>query len=817
MAEASPRRYRFRLQRLTRRKRQILIVLGLLAVVGLVAGAFLLVPFWQLTDRFADAPVYQPSRLYGRPTLLVRGDGVDLKAVAAELDAMGYRVDGGTGALPAARYRRGPRGLAVTLRRFPTLQGMGGGKLLEMAVENGRIAQLRLSGEDVPIAMLEPPVIASYYGETVEERRPVRLEEVPESVVQCVLAAEDAGFFRHLGISFKGTARALLRNVQGGAVRQGGSTLTQQLVKNFYRDELAADRSLKRKAPEAVLAVLLELRYSKKEILQAYLNEIYLGASGGASIIGVGAAARAYFGKDLADLDLLESATIAGMIPSPGNYSPLAHPDRARERRDWVLDRLAELEIHSPEEMAAAKAQPLLTSAEVVVKRRAPYFGGLAAAEAKQRFGLGDLADAGYTLLSTLSWTDQKAAEEAVSWGVKALESGWEQGNRVEGPLQVALVSVDPRDGGILAYIGGRDFASSQFDRASQAARQAGSSFKPVVYAAAFEAGTATPSTLLEDAPLTVTQAGRTWSPQNDDDEFIGWVTARTAIEQSRNVPTARLALDTGLDRIVALARKMGVTSPLKAYPSLSLGAFEVSPVELATVYATFASEGKRPTLHALTTVLDASGKAVEGRALAPPERVLSRETSFLVTSLLRGVLDHGTGRRVRELGLNDALAGKTGTTNGRRDSWFAGYAPIRATVVWVGYDDSAKTRMSGSRAALPIWARFMRGVRPAGGYPEARAPGGVVGVIVDPASGGLATETCPETVVEYFRVGEVPTEVCPLHQSFLSGPLEQPNLEGAERPAPQRGGFRRWLQRVFGSDRDEKRPPPPRPPRPPS
>jgi penicillin-binding protein 1B len=491
------------------------------------------------------------------------------------------------------------------------------------------------------------------------------------------------------------------------------------------------------------------------------------------------------------------------MIASPGEFSPLAHPEACRARRDWVLGRMAELGWIDRERAARETARPLALNPQNLVVRRAAYFVDAMEAEAAERFGLGALTDAGYVLLATLDWEDQKGAAEAVAWGLPALEEGWEKGNRVAGPLQAALVSLHPGSGAILAYIGGRSYSGSQFDRVGQARRQAGSAFKPVVFAAAFEHGAAFPSSLLEDSPLTVSLAGRTWTPKNHDGSFRGWVTARTALEQSLNIPTARLALQVGLERVVALAREMGISSPLEPVPALALGAFEVSPRELATVYASLAAGGVRPPVHGLSAVLSPDGERRRDEALPAPRRILSAETAYLVNSVLQGVLDRGTGGGARTQGIRDALAGKTGTTNDRRDSWFVGYAPDRVTLVWVGYDDNSRTRLSGSRAALPIWARFTRAVRPTDGYPSFPQPRGIATAVVDPLTGQLATDACPEVLTEVFPAGRVPREICDLHRGWFADPLDQPAGVEVEQVHP----IRRWLQRVFGRERDEGRP----------
>ena len=588
---------------------------------------------------------------------------------------------------------------------------------------------------------------------------------------------------------------------------QGGSTLTQQVVKNIY---LTQERKLARKVEEAVLAVMLELRYSKREILTAYLNEIYLGRSGGINVMGMGAASRAFFGKDASQLTLAEAATLAGIIPAPAAYSPLTHPERAKERRDWVLHRLEALGRVDKARIQEALAAPIATSPEPLARRRAPYFADAMAAEAARRFDIDDLADAGYSLYSTLSWEDQQAAQTAIDAGLAAAEKGYEKGNKAS--LQVALVSLQPATGGILAYVGGRRYDQSQFDRVSQAVRQTGSAFKPIVYATAFEEHEATAATFLEDEPLDVQIGNTVWSPKNDDGEFHGWVTVRTALEHSYNPATARLALQVGIPKIVARAHALGITTAMRPYPAIALGATAVAPIELATVYASLAAGGIRPPPHGLQAVVDSHGKRVAGEALPDREHVLSPQSAYLVTSLLQGVLERGTGAG-SAWQLHGKLAGKTGTTNDRRDSWFAGYSPDRATVVWVGYDDYAVTRLSGSRAALPIWSRFAVAVTPPGGYATFPQPPGLASALIDRESGLLAGEFCPQPQLftEFFRQGEVPSDYCNLHQSFSDVALEAPQqpaeddllnvprrppAEEARRPAHP---FRNWLRRLFG------------------
>ncbi len=790
------RRGRRKGRRRGRQRRRWPRVVAILLLAGAGALAWLIWPFWRLSGQFGTQPAQQPSRLYGAPAELSVGARLGAAAAVAKLESLGYRRADSATSTAAGTFRAGESEIVVFRRRFPPPDDGHGRDRLRVAFRAGAVAAVELDGKPLKSAKLDPPLVASYYGPDLRERRPVDLDELPEELVLSVLAAEDAYFLEHVGFSIVGTLRAAWVNLRAREVRQGGSTLTQQLVKNLY---LSRRRTLLRKLQEVVLAVFLEMRYSKHAILQAYLNEIYWGRSGSVELMGVGAAAWAYFGKHPSQLDLAESALLAGIIPAPATLSPLADPEAAKARRDVVLGRLAQLEWLPLEPLEAASRRPVETSHAPRAVRRSPYFAAAVEEEARRRFGIETLDDAGYVLHSTLSIDDQQKAEEAVRWGVEALEKGWEKDRKTKTPLEAALISADPRTGAILAYVGGRNYARSQFDRLAQARWQAGSAFKPIVYAAAFADRRASPATLLDDAPLTVRLDGKEWSPKNSDDRHRGWITARAALEESLNVPTARLALDVGLGRVVDTAQRMGVAGRLDPYPALALGAMEVSPVEMATVYATLAAGGRRPPLHCLRSVYDRLGARVAGRPLPAPEQVLGEDVAWVVNRVLQGVLERGTARGARQQGIEDPLAGKTGTTNDRRDSWFAGYSPERLSLVWVGYDDNSRTRLSGARAALPIWSRFTYGVRPRGGYSDFPRPPGAVTALIDPTTGALATDRCPTWIEEAFLADFVP-ELCPDHGGWRARPLEQP--EGVE-VEKKKHPFKRWLEMLKGRRRN--------------
>ena len=741
-------------------------------VLLILAGVWMMAPFWRLSRQFGSFEAPQPSRIYARPVSLEAGDEVgSVDSLAQHLIELGFvEVEG---LPPVGGFHRGAGEIELVAPPVLTEVGWQPATGVELRIAGSRLQAVRVNGRSVQSVAVASPILAVLTDEDGAERLPVRLADLPDHVVRAVLAAEDASFFHHSGISPRGIARAAVANVRNGGVRQGGSTLTQQLVKNLY---LTHERTVARKLREAVLAVFIEARYSKEQILEAYLNEIYWGRSGNLNLAGIGAAAKAYFNRPASELSVAEAALLAGMIAAPAHYLPTTNAERAVARRDRVIVRMQDLGWLNDAQVVHALAEPLRVRHAPLTARRAAYFVDRVLAEAGRRFQLVDPTTSGYAVLSTLDWPLQRAAEDAV---------GTLDRDQV-GPAEVAMLSVAVDSGAILAYVGGTDYGSSQFDRVRQMRRQAGSAFKPVVYTAALAAGRITPATLLVDEPLTVQFASQTWSPHNSNDQYHGWVTARRAIEDSLNVPTARLGLEIGLDRVVEFGHKMGIEAPLKAWPSVSLGAFEVSPEELVTVYATLAAEGMRPSLHSVVSVRNRHGDLEEGAPLAARERVVSPQVTYLMTSMLRGVMHRGTGRFARSWGLADDLAGKTGTSNDRRDSWFAGYSPDVATAVWVGRDDNSATSLGGARAALPIWTQYMKAARPAAGFASFRRPAGIESAWIDPLTGLLATGDCPDAASEDFLSSDVPRTLCPLHRGRFRRAFDRA-LQPSDLPAEVR------------------------------
>ncbi len=774
---AKTRRWRFRADSL-RWLAAAAAGLGAFFVFAFLVAAAVL---WTTAGQFARYQPRQPSRLYARPMALRVGNGLSRHELTARLRAEGYRPAPPDQRLPGGTYREISQAdplLLISRRALgPDAEPHPTAGIITVRFAGDGIAALSENGMATGEVALEPALLAAYYGPELRECRPVELDRLPRHLVDAVLAAEDAGFFSHSGLSAPGIARAALVNWKAGRIVQGGSTITQQLVRNLY---LSPERTWARKAREAWLSLIVEMRYAKQPILEAYLNEIYLGSRGKVSLMGVGAAAHALFGKAPERLNLEESALIAALIQSPGDYDPSAHPRAARARRNWVLERMAATGFLTPARAGEAAAAPLrLAPRELptVFDSPAPHFAAAMAAEARRRFELDDLEGAGYELHSTLRRWDQEEASAAVVEGLRALDGPRREATALEG----ALVSLDPRDGTVLAWVGGRDFARSQFDRVAQARRQAGSAFKPFVYAAAVQGG-ASLGDWLADLPLSVEMDTGEWEPQNEDGGFRGPVTVRAALESSLNVPTVRLAFAAGLENVAAAAPAAGLEAEARRGPSLALGAVDIAPLELAAAYATLADGGVWHEPHGLARVFDRGDREV------PPRAALARRSSFdpdvahLLTSMLQGVVERGTGAGARRLGLRDGVAGKTGTSDGRRDSWFAGYSPDRATVVWIGRDDNRPTRQSGSRAALPIWARFMLAVRPPAGYPDFELSPGVVEVEIDPLSGELAGPQCPERKRELFLTARVPLTQCQLFHGSAFG-FQMVSLAGDGSP----------------------------------
>jgi penicillin-binding protein 1B len=613
--------------------------------------------------------------------------------------------------------------------------------------------------------------IAALQGTVRRTQLWVPLGEMPPVVVQAVLAAEDRRFFHHPGIDVRAVLRATVTNLRRGGVRQGGSTITQQLARMLF---FSNDRTWGRKLRESGTALLLETQYSKRQILQAYLNAVYMGQDGEVAIYGVGAAARHFLGKAVAEVRLDEAALLAAAIQAP-NRTFLGHFPRAvQARRNRILQAMRDLGTAGEPGVRAAMGRPLPRPPASSAAQEA-YFVDLVREEIARRVALP--ASGEVRIATTLEPRLQQAAERALRDGLDRLERA--QPGRSGGRLQAALVAIQPASGAIRALVGGRGYRESPFNRATRAARQPGSLFKPFVYLAAFEAERAgrgpglTPASLVLDDPIAIPDGAGTWEPQNFDRQFRGPVTVRTALEASLNVPAVRVAQEVGLEAVVRLAHALGIARPLAAVPSLALGTAEVTLLEITAAYATLANGGVRAVPTTLAAEAAPPG-ALAVEPIPPPVRVVSAESVFLLTHVLRGVMRYGTGRASARWGLSDVAAGKTGTTGNLRDAWFVGYTPDLVVGVWVGLDDASPVGLTGAQAALPIWAAVMQAAvrqAPPGAFTP---PPGVVMASVDAVTGRMAAVGCGggPTIEEAFRAGSEPA-VSACDGSPEGGPTE--------------------------------------------
>jgi len=717
------------------------------------------------------------SKVYADSYEIFPGLEVDAPSFYARLTRLGYREVKGTPAR-AGEYRKtqSPPLLDLWLHPFQYATHHEPGRLVHAALDSGgRVARMT-AGRDADTelfdVMLEPELIAGLHGDVAEDRREMKLAEVPTPLVRAIVAVEDRRFFEHPGVDVRGLLRAAFVNVRAGGIRQGGSTLTQQLMKNFF---LTEERTFGRKLKEATMALAAERRYSKLEILEAYINEIYLGQRGGVGIYGVWEASKYYFGREPRELTLGQIATIAAMIRAPNYYSPHTHPDRALERRNVVLGILHDEGEIDDATYRAALSEPLDTVPPPPPVRGSPYFVDFVRKELADRYSSDVLTSEGYNIFTTLDAGLQDAAERAVRTGLDKLEKSYPRLRSTdEARLEAALIAVHPRTGAVLAMVGGRDYGRSQYNRVTDARRQPGSVFKPLVYLAAL--GSAhlghvhlEPNSFVDDEPFTweYEHGRQTWTPANYKDKYFGRVTVRDALVFSLNAATARIARDVGINPIRDLAVSLGINAGLPAYPAIVLGGWEVSPLEVAKMYGVLANGGVGAVPMSVSKVSDRQGALLEGHRVEIERKVPATDV-YLVTHLLEDAIDRGTGRGVRAAGFERPTAGKTGTTNDYNDAWFAGYTPDLLTVVWVGFDRGRRLGLSGGAAAVPIWTAFMKEALADRPVSRFQVPQGIVLVDIDRHSGLRAAPGCRDVVREAFLEGEEPTAFCSDHGALL-------------------------------------------------
>jgi penicillin-binding protein 1B len=756
-----------------------LAIFGIFALIFFSVFAFFYSKYARMIDaRFRGDVVVRTTGIYAAPRTVRVSQGMTLASLKSYLDGIGYVESSKDADSSRGRYlikgniidiRTSGTSIINGSRQFPNLTIIFGpaGKGITKITDSDTKRNLDSS-------LLEPELVTAISNEKQRQKQKlVSFKDLPKDYVNAVVAIEDRQFFEHSGINFRGIMRALWRDASEGQLQEGGSSITQQLVKNFF---LTPERTWKRKVQEMMIALVLETKLHKEGIFQLYSNEVYMGQSGSYSINGVGEAASAYFSKDVVNLTLSECAFLAGIIRGPSLYSPYRDPERAKARRNQVLDSMVDAGFITRDKAEQAKATELQVQAkQSALNNGAPYFVDYLQQQLVNELPTRDLARQSYRVYTTIDMDLQRAADKAVNETLATLDQIFAKRKKnpvPPGTLQAALVALNSKTGEILAMVGGRDYAQSQLNRAVDANRQPGSVFKPLVYAAAL--GSAydedaeekiTPASLFMDAPETFLYGrGQTYSPENFGKTYSNRdVALREGLVHSLNVVTVRVAEKVGYSKISRLAEKLGLPRP-QPFPALALGTAEATPLQVASAYTAFANGGVLSDSRPIKRVTNSGGVGLT-EAKSQTKQALRPEISWLMTNIMQDVLNRGTGSRARAMGFTGTAAGKTGTS---RDGWFAGYTPNMVCVVWVGFDDNSELGLEGAKSALPIWASFMKSalaLRPElGGESFPAPPDGIVSEEVDPTTGLIATEECPTKHTEYFIEGTQPQQLCEAH-----------------------------------------------------
>ncbi|HEY0784585.1 MAG TPA: PBP1A family penicillin-binding protein [Acidobacteriaceae bacterium] len=756
----------------------VVATLGVLALGGTIFGYYY-VKYEHIVDDRMQKPLFaNTAKIYAAPRQVRAGQRLSARYVAQQLREAGYSEDGAGAASPLGTYAVNAESITI----HPGPQSYHAPENATISFDGGTVSQIvGAGGQQLASYELEPLLITGLSDQTRTKRRLVTYQDLPKYLVPAVTAIEDRRFFSHGGVDYIRLVGAMRNDVVRGRLGQGGSTLTMQLARGFF---LSPEKHFKRKLIEIIITFQLEHRFSKQEIFQMYANQIPLGQQGSFAINGFGEAAEVYFGKDVSQLNMPECALLAGIIQSPSRLNPARHAARAIERRNLVLDAMAETGDISKAEAEEAKATRLKLAPPSAQQDEAPYFVDLVREQLSTKLGDSNWNQEGLRIYTSLDPELEAAATTAVEIGMKNVDAQVlkqhatghgtteEAGGQVTYP-QVALVALDPHTGQVLALVGGRNYGQSQLNHAV-ANRPTGSIFKPFVYAAAFNSalagtqltdangtsGVFTPATLLGDQQTSFDYGnGQSYTPRNFHGEYHDQVTARYALQQSLNNATIALGQMVGFDAVASLAREAGVKSA-RGTPSVAIGSYGATPLEMAGAYTVFANNGVKVEPWMLASVRTQNGDPLnEFPQTTRP--VLDPRVAYLTTSMLENVINAGTGAKVRRLGFTAPAAGKTGTS---RDAWFAGYTSNLLCIIWVGNDDYSDIKMQGADAAAPIWAEFMKRAVALPQYSDTRgfaAPSGVVEVRLDKQTNLLSDASCPESYSAAFLDGTQPTDTC--------------------------------------------------------
>ena len=778
-----------------------LTLLGMVFAGFLISGGiftYFYVKYSRMIDARLSGKIFQnTTQIFSAPEYISVGQAWSAEDLTTYLTRIGYRPEADDNSL--GQYTVGRNSVDI---RPSKLSYFGGSNALAVQFSGKSIRAIRplSGGANLETAQIEPELITNLFDSAREKRRPVRYEDIPPELVHAILSAEDKRFFDHGGFDFVRIVGAAWADLRHSSTHyQGASTITMQVARTFF---FSNERTWRRKVAEAMVSTELEQRFNKQQIFELYANEVYLGNRGSFGIRGFSEASVAYFGKDMRQLSLGECAYLAGIIRAPNYYSSAdRHPERGGQARDRVLTQMLENKYITAEELEAAKQAPLKIVHAAGSGSEAAYFVDMVKDHLLDKFSESELLSQNFRVYTTLDPALQRAATAAVDAGGKNVDlllakkyEKWRREAAKKGSdepvphVQIALVALDPKTGEIKAVVGGRDYGQSQLNHAL-AHRQPGSVFKPFVYAAAFDNAVdgvqpvVTPATTIDDEPTTFEFDGKEYTPNNYGEKFMGHVTVRDALTNSLNVATVKVAELIGYGRVVQIARQMGLGNNIQPTPAVALGAYEMTAIDVAAGYTAFADGGIRAEPEFLHSVVSADGNVLE-KFTPQTHLVLDPRVAFLVTNILKDVLNKGTGAGVRARGFELPAAGKTGTS---RDGWFAGFTSNLVTVIWIGFDDNRDLGLPGGSTAAPIWADFMIHATSLPAYRDVKdftAPEGVQSVLIDPDSLELATPNCPTTREEVYVAGSAPTQFCELHGG-----------SGAVSTAGS------WLSHIFGGD----------------
>jgi penicillin-binding protein 1B len=659
-----------------------------------------------------------PLEFYSAPIKYFKGLKTSEQEIIDSLKTAGFRERDPSQNLSEKDYSVWPKAVCTDrlkdmesgVENCVVIKKDNGTHTIALSSDNVIIDVYDVDSNPITLTELEPVLFAQFYGKEPIMRTMVQLGDTPPICLNALLAIEDQKFLEHQGISVLGILRAFLRNITSGRVVQGGSTITQQLVKNYF---LTHERTFSRKFKEIFMALLIETKSSKDDILEAYINEIYMGQNGSFQIRGFGAASEYYFGKHLSELELPECALLAAVVNSPGLFNPFKNPTNAIERRKKVLGKLFEEQAITENEMNEANSSPLPKEAQRVLSEPAPYFVD---AVMRELDNLGADATFGLKIETTLNLKAQEAAQQAVRMGIENLEKNnkivkelKEKGKNLEG----LLISADPTNGQIQAIVGGRSFKASQYNRAIQSKRQVGSIIKPFVFLAALESVDEDgkpyqPLSLLNDEKFKIKYEGQEWSPKNYHDKYYGQVPMYFALKSSLNSATASLGIKVGLDNIIDAAKAAGIETPMKAFPALTLGVFELPAMEVLQAYSTLARMGEKTKLSMIRKIKTLDDEVIYENVIERDQTIEKQDAAVLI-GMMKQTIQNGTAIGARLNGFTHPAAGKTGTTNDFKDAWFAGFTPLHVAVTWVGYDDNTSAKLNGSTGGVPIWTQYMK------------------------------------------------------------------------------------------------------------